>query len=68
GTYEQGIEDYRVLVKRSAKQFNSPVAKQLWTYDGNEFWSYDDPATIRGKLDYVRSQQLGGVFSWSLDG
>ncbi|MFB0827605.1 glycosyl hydrolase family 18 protein [Chromobacterium violaceum] len=68
GTYEQGIEDYRILVKRSAKQFNSPVAKQLWTYDGNEFWSYDDPATIRGKLDYVRSQQLGGVFSWSLDG
>ncbi|MEW4336562.1 glycosyl hydrolase family 18 protein [Chromobacterium vaccinii] len=68
GTYEQGIEDYRVLVTRSAKQFNSPVAKQLWTYDGNEFWSYDDPATIRGKLDYVRSQQLGGVFSWSLDG
>ncbi|MDE1713395.1 glycosyl hydrolase family 18 protein, partial (plasmid) [Chromobacterium amazonense] len=68
GTYEQGIEDYRILVKRSAKQFNSPVVKQLWTYDGNEFWSYDDPATIRGKLDYVRSQQLGGVFSWSLDG
>ncbi|OHX13632.1 glycosyl hydrolase family 18 protein [Chromobacterium sphagni] len=68
GTYEQGIEDYRVLVNRSAKQFVSPVAKQLWTYDGNEFWSYDDPATIRGKLDFVRQQQLGGVFSWSLDG
>lgn len=68
GTYEAGIEDYKVLKTRSAKQFVHPVSKQLWTYDGNEFWSYDDPATIRTKLDYVRQQQLGGVFSWSLDG
>nr|WP_199066775.1 glycosyl hydrolase family 18 protein [Chromobacterium sp. ASV5] len=68
GTYEAGIEDYRVLKQRNAKQFIHPVAKQLWTYDGNEFWSYDDPATLRVKLDYVRQQQLGGVFSWSLDG
>lgn len=68
GTYEAGIEDYKVLKNQNARQFVHPVTKQLWTYDGNNFWSYDDPATIRVKLDYVRQQQLGGVFSWSLDG
>ncbi|TDR79772.1 glycosyl hydrolase family 18 protein [Paludibacterium purpuratum] len=68
GTYEDGVEDYRVLSTRAAKHYFSTVAKQMWTYDGSEFWSYDDQATMRGKLDFVRQQQLGGVFSWSLDG
>ncbi|GGY23705.1 glycosyl hydrolase family 18 protein [Paludibacterium paludis] len=68
GTYEAGYNDYKVLVTRNATRYVHPVTRQLWTYDGKEFWSYDDPATIRVKLDYVRSKQLGGVFSWSLDG
>lgn len=69
GTYEAGIEDYKVLKTRTAaKVYYHPVTMQLWTYDGNEFWSYDDPTVIRTKIKYVKDQQLGGLFSWSLDG
>lgn len=68
GTYEQGIEDYKVLAPRNAPKFYHPVTKQLWTYDGNEFWSFDDAVVIATKTAYVKSLGLGGLFSWSLDG
>ena len=68
GTYEQGIEDYKVLAPRNAPKFYHPVTKQLWTYNGTEFWSFDDPTVIATKAAYVNSLGLGGLFSWSLDG
>ena len=68
GTYEAGYEDYRVLGGRAGTRYVHPVTKQLWSYDGTQFWSYDTPDVIRTKLGYVKAQQLGGVFSWSLDG
>nr|WP_298727432.1 glycosyl hydrolase family 18 protein [uncultured Steroidobacter sp.] len=68
GTYEQGIEDYKVLAPRNAPKFYHPVTKQLWTYNGTEFWSFDDATVIATKAAYVKSLGLGGLFSWSLDG
>lgn len=68
GTYEAGINDYKVI-----KQLNSPVYRDenvgaVWKYDGISFWSYDDPQTIAQKIAYVVAQDLGGVMLWSLDG
>lgn len=68
GTWERGIEDYKVLAPRNAPKFYHPITKQLWTYDGTEFWSFDDPVVIATKAAYVKSLGLGGLFSWSLDG
>jgi chitinase len=68
GTYEQGIEDYKVLAPRNSPKFYHPVTKQLWTYNGTQFWSFDDPVVIATKAAYARSMGLGGLFSWSLDG
>ncbi|HET9932700.1 MAG TPA: glycoside hydrolase family 18 protein [Polyangiaceae bacterium] len=68
GTYEAGIEDYKVLVARKAPGFRDSKAGAYWTFDGNEFWSFDDPENIRLKTEYIRSKRLGGVMVWSLDG
>ncbi|WP_137937646.1 glycosyl hydrolase family 18 protein [Chitinivorax sp. B] len=68
GTYEPGIEDYKVLKQRNGSRYYHPVTKQLWLYDGNEFWSYDDPTVIATKLGYINQQGLAGAFTWSLDG
>jgi chitinase len=68
GTYEPGIEDYKVLKTAPGNVFVHPVTKQSWKYDGNTFWSYDTPEVIKTKMDYVKSMGLGGAFSWSLDG
>jgi chitinase len=55
-------------VQKRGTRYTHAVTKQLWSYDGNEFWSYDDPAVINTKSSYVKTQGLGGLFSWSLDG
>ncbi len=68
GTYEAGIEDYKVLKTAPGKVFVHPVTKQSWKFDGSTFWSYDTPEVIQTKVDYAKQKGLGGVFSWSFDG
>ncbi|WP_284699957.1 glycosyl hydrolase family 18 protein [Chitinolyticbacter albus] len=68
GTYEAGIEDYKVLKNAAGTVYVHPVTKQSYKYDGTNWWSYDTPAVIQTKIDYVKAKGLGGAFSWSLDG
>ncbi|HSC80194.1 MAG TPA: glycosyl hydrolase family 18 protein [Chitinolyticbacter sp.] len=68
GTYETGIEDYKVLKNAAGNVYVHPVTKQSYKFDGSNFWSYDTPGVIQTKIDYVKAKGLGGVFSWSLDG
>ncbi|MEW9548179.1 glycosyl hydrolase family 18 protein [Nonomuraea sp. NPDC050783] len=66
GTYEQGIEDYKVLKTRCPA--TGTVAGTAYAFCGNQWWSYDTPATIGGKMSYSKSQGLGGAFFWELSG
>ncbi|GAA5785327.1 hypothetical protein YWS52_16480 [Chitiniphilus shinanonensis] len=68
GTYETGIEDYKVLKNAAGTLRYHPTTKQSWKFDGSNWWSYDTPQDIALKVNYVKSNSLGGVFSWSLDG
>ncbi len=66
GTYEQGSEDYEVLRARCPS--NGTIAGTAYAHCGNQWWSYDTPGTINGKMSYVRSQGLRGAFFWELSG
>ncbi|MEU6715564.1 glycosyl hydrolase family 18 protein [Nonomuraea sp. NPDC046802] len=66
GTYEQGIEDYKVIKTRCPS--NGTVAGTAYAFCGNQWWSYDTPATIGGKMSYSKNQGLGGAFFWELSG
>jgi chitinase len=66
GTYEQGIEDYKVLVGQCPS--TGTIAGTAYAYCGNNWWSYDTPSTIGGKMSYAKSQGLGGAFVWELSG
>ncbi|AQA15163.1 glycoside hydrolase family 18 protein [Streptomyces samsunensis] len=66
GTYEAGIEDYKVL--KNSCPANGTVAGTAYAHCGNQWWSYDTPSTIGGKMDYKRQQGLGGTFFWELSG
>ncbi|MEV4392560.1 glycosyl hydrolase family 18 protein [Nonomuraea sp. NPDC049607] len=66
GTYEQGIEDYKVIKTRCPS--TGTVAGTAYAYCGNQWWSYDTPSTIGGKMGYSKSQGLGGAFFWELSG
>ncbi|MFJ4710611.1 glycosyl hydrolase family 18 protein [Streptomyces sp. NPDC088785] len=66
GTYEQGIEDYKVLKTKCPA--NGTVAGTAYAYCGSDWWSYDTPATIASKLTWAKSQGLGGAFFWEFSG
>ncbi|WP_030170924.1 glycosyl hydrolase family 18 protein [Spirillospora albida] len=66
GTYEAGIEDYKVL--KSKCPATGTVAGTAYAKCGAEWWSYDTPATIGGKMGYARDQGLAGAFFWELSG
>ncbi|MFD8234854.1 glycoside hydrolase family 18 protein [Streptomyces sp. NPDC059696] len=66
GTYEQGIEDYKVL--RTTCPATGTVAGTAYAKCGANWWSYDTPATIGTKMDYKNRQGLGGTFFWELSG
>jgi chitinase len=66
GTYEQGIEDYEVLKERCPA--TGTVGGTAYAFCGGQWWSYDTPATIGGKMAYASEQGLGGAFFWELSG
>jgi len=66
GTYEQGIEDYKVL--KTSCPATGTVAGTSYAKCGSNWWSYDTPSTITGKMTYAKDQGLGGAFFWELTG
>ena len=68
GTYEAGIEDYKVLKNLGYPAFDDTAAGAHWIFNGSTFWSFDDPANIQRKMNYVKAQSLGGAFSWEFSG
>ena len=66
GTYEKGIEDYKVL--KNSCPATGTIAGTAYAKCGSNWWSYDTPATIAGKMTWLKSQGLKGAFFWEFSG
>ncbi|WP_406473375.1 glycosyl hydrolase family 18 protein [Streptomyces sp. NBC_01615] len=66
GTYEQGIEDYKVL--KTSCPSTGTIAGTAYAHCGTNWWSYDTPATIGTKMAWAKTQGLGGAFFWEFSG
>jgi chitinase len=66
GTYEQGIEDYKVL--KNTCPATGTIAGTAYAKCGSNWWSYDTPATVTSKMSWAKSQGLGGAFFWEFSG
>ncbi|MFG2649331.1 glycosyl hydrolase family 18 protein [Streptomyces sp. NPDC048436] len=66
GTYEAGIEDYKVL--KNSCPANGTIAGTAYAHCGTNWWSYDTPATVKTKMAWAKSQGLGGAFFWEFSG
>jgi chitinase len=66
--YEAGIEDYKVLKEKGHPGFYHADTQSYWTFNGTEFWSYDNPTSIGTKMDYITANGLGGAMFWELSG
>jgi chitinase len=72
GTYEAGIEDYKVLKNLGAayQSHRHAETRSFWVFSATDgiFWSYDDPTAIGEKTAYIKSKGLGGAMFWELSG
>jgi chitinase len=74
GTYEKGIDDYKVLVAKGWPSFYDEDTAAHWIFNGSDWWSYDDPISIAWKADYVNgagllnAAKLRGIMFWELSG
>lgn len=66
GTYEAGIEDYKVL--KNSCPATGTIAGTAYAHCGSNWWSYDTPATIGTKMTWAKNQGLGGAFFWEFSG
>src|SRR5436190_20410919 len=49
------------------KYFNS-IAPSTYLYNGSTLWTYDDPASMTNKMNYINSKNLSGAMFWELSG
>ncbi|MEU6527091.1 glycoside hydrolase family 18 chitinase [Streptomyces sp. NPDC046924] len=66
GAYEAGIEDYKIL--KNSCPVTGTIAGTAYAHCGTNWWSYDTPATINGKMAWAKNQGLGGAFFWEFSG
>jgi chitinase len=67
---EGGILSYyevKEMVAAGATVKYDAVAVAQYAYLGNQWVSYDSPATIKSKIEYVSAKALGGAMVWALD-
>jgi len=70
-TWEAGSEDYKVLATLPAAGYTlyrDISAGHAWLFNGETFWTFDDPFVVLQKSLYIRTRGLGGAMVWSLDG
>jgi chitinase len=46
--------------------YRDETAQAPWLYDGDTFWTYEDPVSARFKSAYAEQHHLGGVMVWEL--
>ncbi len=46
--------------------YRDPISKAPWLFDGDTFWTFDDPASIRAKAGFARDQHVAGLMLWEL--
>ena len=71
GTWEAGVDDYKVVKDRLATGFvrhEDAASGAAWLFDGTTFWTFDDPLIMAAKAEYTRQNRLGGIMFWELSG
>jgi chitinase len=48
--------------------YRDPRSRAPWLFDGDTFWTYEDPVSVRYKASYAVRQHLAGVMIWELSG
>ena len=51
-----------------AKLYRDAISQAPWIYDGDNFLTFEDPASLRAKAAFAHDRKLGGMMVWELSG
>jgi chitinase len=75
GLYQKGQPvwgdwPYRTIrtLAQPGSVFRDPRSQAPWIYNGQDFWTFEDPVSVHYKVSYAARQRLGGVMIWELSG
>jgi chitinase len=57
---------YIAGIVQQSTVYRDPASQTPWLFDGDIFWTYDDPISVNRKVEYVLNQRLGGLMIWEL--
>jgi chitinase len=64
----RGDRPYRYIqsIIANSTVYRDKVSQAPWIFDGDAFWTYDDPVSVGFKASYARDAGLGGLMIWQL--
>ena len=68
GNLNQSTATALLAATPGAKLYRDPVSQAPWIFDGDNFLTFEDPASIRAKAAFARERHLGGMMIWELSG
>lgn len=68
GTPVRGDRPYSYIqsLMATSSVYRDPVSRTPWLFDGDAFWTFDDPVSIEAKANYAIEHELGGLMIWEL--
>lgn len=63
--YHELVEKY--IDKNGYTKYWDDECKAPYLFNGNTFISYDDPQSLKCKVEYIKDQELAGIFYWEHD-
>lgn len=58
--------NYIRTLAAASSTYRDARSQAPWLFDGETFWTYEDPVSVRYKVSYARNERLGGVMIWEL--
>jgi chitinase len=64
----RGDRSYREIEEKIAQSrvYRDPGSQAPWLFDGDVFWTYEDPVSVGAKAHYAIDQGMGGLMIWEL--
>ena len=68
GTPVRGDRPYSYIqsLVAGSKLYRDARSQTPWLFDGDAFWTFDDPISIEAKAAYALAHDLGGLMIWEL--
>lgn len=63
--YHTLVEDY--IDKNGFTRYWDDECKAPYLFNGSTFISYDDPESLKHKVEYAKAQEIAGLFYWEHD-